>query len=64
MIKDGLDFARHAEYIHYNAVKHGLAALQKDWKFSTFHKFAAQGLYPENWCSDATDIQHIGAEWF
>ncbi|MEK6531494.1 MAG: transposase [Deltaproteobacteria bacterium] len=62
MIKDDLDFTRHAEYIHYNPVRHGLAALPKDWKLSSFHKFAAQGLYPENWCGNATDIQDIAGE--
>ena len=30
-LRDNGDFARHADYIHFNPVKHGLAARVKDW---------------------------------
>lgn len=48
-IRDENDFARHADYIHWNPVKHGLVRCAADWPYSTFHRFVADGLYPENW---------------
>jgi putative transposase len=48
-IRDENDFARHADYIHWNPVKHGLVRCAADWPHSTFHRFVAAGLYPENW---------------
>jgi len=48
-IRDENDFARHADYIHWNPVKHGLVRCAADWPYSTFHRFVAAGLYPKNW---------------
>ena len=48
-IRDENDFARHADYIHWNPVKHGLVRCAADWPYSTFHRFAVAGIYPENW---------------
>jgi putative transposase len=48
-IRDENDFARHADYIHWNPVKHGLVRCAADWPYSTLHRFVAAGLYPENW---------------
>jgi putative transposase len=35
-IRDERDFQVHADYIHFNLVKHGLAAKPADWPHSTF----------------------------
>lgn len=48
-IRDENDFARHADYIHWNPVKHGLVRCAADWHYSTFQRFVAAGVYPENW---------------
>ncbi|HEY5602579.1 MAG TPA: transposase [Gammaproteobacteria bacterium] len=48
-IRDETDYQRHMDYIHFNPVKHGLVKQVKDWPYSTFHKYVANGLYPENW---------------
>jgi putative transposase len=48
-IRDENDFARHADYIHWNPVKHGLVRCAADWPYSTLHRFVATGLYPANW---------------
>jgi putative transposase len=48
-IRDETDFARHADYIHYNPVKHGLVASVRDWPFSTFHRWVREGLYHPDW---------------
>ncbi len=45
-------------YIHYNPVKHGLVNNVKEWKYSSFHKFVAQGLYEYSWGS-SKDIENI-----
>jgi putative transposase len=37
MIRDEHDFERHFDYIHYNAVKHGLATCPHAWRASSFH---------------------------
>jgi hypothetical protein len=33
---DANDLRRHLDYIHYNPVKHGLAASPKEWPYSSF----------------------------
>jgi putative transposase len=43
------DLERHMDYIHYNPVKHGLASDPADWEWSTFHRYVAEGWYPEGW---------------
>jgi putative transposase len=39
-------------YIHFNPVKHGWVTRVKDWPFSSFHRFVAQGILPEDWGGD------------
>ena len=48
-IRDENDFARHADYTHWNPVKHGLVRCAADWPYSTFHRFVAAGMYPKDW---------------
>lgn len=48
-IRDDADMARHLDYIHWNPVKHGLVKAVKDWPYSSFHKYIAQGVYPSDW---------------
>jgi putative transposase len=45
-IRDEGELNNHADYIHYNPVKHGLAACPKDWPWSTFLRHVARGQYP------------------
>ncbi len=49
MIRDEVDLNQHRDYIHYNPVKRGLAASPNEWKHSSFKRFAAKGLYTEDW---------------
>jgi putative transposase len=49
MIRDEEDLNRHRDYIHYNPVKHGLAATPNEWTHSSFKMFVRQGLYPSDW---------------
>jgi len=39
------------DYVHFNPVKHGLAAHPAAWPYSTFHKCVALGLYDVAWAS-------------
>jgi putative transposase len=48
-IRDDRDFEKHCDYIHWNPVKHGLAANPGDWPYSSFHRFLRLGFYPPNW---------------
>lgn len=54
-IRDDNDFARHVDYIHFNPVKHGLVARAMDWPHSTFHRYVAQEILPQDW-GIGTDI--------
>jgi putative transposase len=44
------DLAKHLDYIHYNPVKHRLAACPHQWEYSSFHKSVRQGTYSADWC--------------
>ncbi|VUX46674.1 conserved hypothetical protein [Candidatus Defluviicoccus seviourii] len=48
-IRDDEDYAAHMDYVHFNPVKHGLAASPADWPYSTFKSCVDRGLYPEDW---------------
>jgi putative transposase len=36
-------------YIHYNPVKHGLAAAAREWPYSSFHRYVAEDLCAAEW---------------
>jgi putative transposase len=64
LIRDEHDLHAHADYLHYNPVKHGYARCPKDWPWSTFNRFVESGDYPENWgCSDdpPPDLSRVNA---
>ena len=51
-ICDDDDLAQHVHYIHYNPVKHGLAAYVSQWPYSTYHRYVADGTYPADWAGN------------
>ena len=51
LIRDDDDYRQHVEYIHYNPVKHGYVARPSEWPYSSFRRYVAEGLYPEDWGS-------------
>ncbi len=53
-IRDERDYARHLDYIHVNPLKHGLVHSIRDWPHSTFHRHVNKGIYPPDWCGDAS----------
>ena len=51
-VRDEEDLARLCDYIHYNPVKHGLVECPHQWRYSTFSRFVAEGIYSNEWgCS-------------
>lgn len=57
LIRDQDDFNRHADYIHWNPVKHGWVHCVADWPHSSFHEYVRHGVYPANWGGEGmTDL--------
>jgi putative transposase len=52
-IRDEEDLQRHVDYIHFNPVKHGHAKRVGDWPHSSFHRFVARGVLPQDWAGGA-----------
>ncbi len=48
-ILDELDLHNHANYIHYNPVKHRYVGNPRDWAWSSFHRYVKSGDYDINW---------------
>ena len=48
-LRDVADFSRHADYIHFNPVKHGHVRRVLDWPHSSFHRMVKLGIYPADW---------------
>jgi putative transposase len=55
-LRNETDLARHADYIHFNPVKHGLVTRVRDWPYSSFHRMVRLGLCPEDWAGDVADL--------
>ena len=62
-VRDEQDFARHADYIHYNPVKHGLVSRVRDWPFSLSHAYVRRGWLPEDWGGTVGDGPDLAGEW-
>ena len=58
-IADEADFRHHADYIHYNPVKHGWVKQAADWPYSSFHRYVKQGTLPPDWAG-SDDIGEYG----
>ena len=54
-LRDEGDFARHADYIHFNPMKHGHVNRVRDWPYSSFHRMVRSGVYPIDWAGDVAD---------
>jgi putative transposase len=61
-IRDDRDRAGHVDYIHWNPVKHGLAASPIDWPWSSFRKFVRDGYYGAGWCPGVEPALPFGGE--
>ncbi|MBU1320120.1 MAG: transposase [candidate division Zixibacteria bacterium] len=59
VIRDQVDLNRHIDYIHYNPVKHGLATSPFNWKQSSIHKYAREGVYATDW-GQLKKLRYVG----
>ena len=50
-IRNEADHRAHIDYIHMNPVKHGYVKRVQDWRYSSFHRFVADGLLDVDWGS-------------
>src|SRR5258708_5630395 len=55
-IRDDADLERHADYIHFNPVKHGYVTRVSDWPHTSFHRYVERGLLPADWGGDGREI--------
>jgi putative transposase len=60
-IRDDQDFERHADYIHYNPVKHGHVIRVKEWPCSSFHQYIRHGIYTLDWAA-GEDVRCLNME--
>jgi putative transposase len=49
LLRDEDDVRRHLDYLHFNPVKHGQVTRVEDWRWSSFHRYVADGVYPRDW---------------
>ena len=59
-IRDDHDFEKHADYIHFNPVKHGYAKTPQEWEYSSIHRYQRNGIYPPDWGSGGGMIFEAG----
>jgi putative transposase len=55
LIRDENDYNLHADYIHYNPVKHGLVSCPHAWGYSTFGQWRDAGRYEVDWMCACDD---------
>ncbi|HFE39493.1 MAG TPA: transposase [Gammaproteobacteria bacterium] len=48
-IRNETDWRNHMDYIHYNPVRHGYVTAPGNWRWSSFHQWAAKGAYELCW---------------
>jgi putative transposase len=56
-IRDEADLERHVDYIHYNPVKHGHVSRVRDWPYSSFHRYVANGILPLDWAGEVRGVE-------
>jgi putative transposase len=61
-LRDETDFERHANYIHFNPVKHGHVDQVIDWAYSSFHRDVRPGIYAPNWAGSAAAPRPVNSE--
>lgn len=59
-IRDDRDYAAHADYIHFNPVKHGFVEDPGAWPFSSFRRCVAAGLYSADWHGGDSEPDETG----
>jgi putative transposase len=55
-IRNHADLERHIDYIHFNPVRHGHVSQVCDWPHSSFHRYVAHGVLPQDWGGQIPNI--------
>ena len=58
-IRNDDDLSKHADYIHYNPVKHNIVTDPKDYPYSSFKQFIERGIYEDGW-GNSVEIDNVG----
>lgn len=61
-LRDETDFSRHFDYIHYNPVKHGHVSSAREWPYSSFRRYVAEGIYAMDWGGSVMNFEEVGNE--
>jgi putative transposase len=56
LIRDEDDFQAHLDYVHVNPLKHGLVSHVASWRYSTFHRYVDEGVYPKDWAGGSEGL--------
>ena len=59
-IRNDEDLQRHVDYIHFNAVKHGLVRCVSDLPHSSFHYHLRRGRVSRDWAGTQFDVDSDG----
>jgi putative transposase len=59
-VRDEQDYGAHMDYIHFNPVKHGLAAHAADWPFSSLARCVRLGMYASDWAMRGAGLGDTG----
>ncbi len=59
-IRDEKDLENHADYLHYNPVKHGYVNRPWDWQWLSFRRFVELGQYDRDWGSQGAPLNIRG----
>jgi putative transposase len=62
LITDEKDYENHVNYIHYNAVKHGLVEKASGWPWTSLHRMVRAGTFPPDWGEQIDIPDGIGRE--
>ncbi len=55
-IRDQEDLENHADYLHFNPVKHGYVNRPRDWPWSSFRRFVKLHQYDDDWGSQGEPL--------
>ncbi|MEN8260368.1 MAG: transposase [Pseudomonadota bacterium] len=58
VMRDEQDYERHMDYIHFNPVKHGYVNFERDWPYSSFHRWVQRGVYPGDWAASPEIVEY------
>ncbi len=62
-VKDAEDLEGCVDYIHWNPRKHRLVTRVRDWPWSSFHRFAANGHYDWSWGGTEPETFRSEDDW-